>query len=373
MQDFQEKYNVFQSALEIPEPWYVFHHELAKEEKTLHIYIEYRSGAEFSCPNCGSSGCKVHDIQDQDRTWRHLDFWQYQSILHAKMPRVKCESCGKIRTVIIKWARPGAGFSLLFDYHVLSLMVEMPVLAVARKVGEHDTRLWRVFKHYVDKAVENIDISNVKNIAMDETSRTRGHKYVTIFIDMDTKRVIFVTTGKDSSVLQEFCLFLDSKGVPRSQIKEFCCDMSPAFLSGIENNFPKASITFDKFHVMKMVNEALDKVRRQEQATQPELKHSRYVWLKNQENLTKKQMNQYAKLKDMNLATGRAYHMKLSLQEMFRRSPIISEMYFDEWYNWAIRSQLEPMIKLAGSLKNHKKGILRWFKTKMTNEGYLKV
>ncbi len=367
MQDFQEKYNVFQSALEIPEPWYVFHHELAKEERTLHIYIEYRSGAEFSCPNCGSSGCKVHDIQDQDRTWRHLDFWQYQTILHARMPRVKCESCGKIRTVIIEWARPGAGFSLLFDYHVLSLMVEMPVLAVARKVGEHDTRLWRVFKHYVDKAVENIDISNVKNIAMDETSRTRGHKYVTIFIDMDTKRVIFVTTGKDSSVLQEFCLFLDSKGVPRSQIKEFCCDMSPAFISGIENNFPKASITFDKFHVMKMVNEALDKVRRQEQATQPELKHSRYVWLKNQENLTEKQMNQYAKLKDMDLATGRAYRMKLSLQEMFRKSPIISEMYFDEWYNWVIRSQLEPMIKLAGSLKNHKEGILRWFKTKMTN------
>lgn len=80
---------------------------------------------------------------------------------------------------------------------------------------------------------------------MDETSRTRGHKYVTIFIDMDTKRVIFVTTGKGDDVLQELCLFLDNKGVPRSQIKEFCCDMSPAFISGIENNFPEASITFD--------------------------------------------------------------------------------------------------------------------------------
>ncbi|MBU5266551.1 hypothetical protein [Virgibacillus proomii] len=68
MKEFQEKYHVFQSALEIPEPWYVFHYELAKEEKTLHIYIEYRSGAEFSCPYCGNSGCKVHDIQDQDRT-----------------------------------------------------------------------------------------------------------------------------------------------------------------------------------------------------------------------------------------------------------------------------------------------------------------
>lgn len=367
MRDFQEKYNVFETALEIPEPWYVFHYELAKEEKILHIYIEYRRGAEFACPNCGSSGCKVHDIQDQNRTWRHLDFWQYQTILHARMPRVKCESCGKIRTVIIDWARPGAGFSMLFEHHVLSLMVEMPVAAVARKVGEHDTRLWRVFKYYVDKAIENIDVSQLKRVAMDETSRTRGHKYVTIFVDIDTKQVIFVTTGKGSNVLQEFCLFLDSKEVPRSQITDFCCDMSPSFISGIEGNFPEASITFDKFHVMKMVNEALDKVRRQEQTNQPALKHSRYVWLKNQENLTVKQKNQYAKLKDMDLDTGRAYRMKLSLQNMFTRSFIISDVYFDEWYNWAIRSQLGPMIKLAQSLRRHKAGILRWFKTKMTN------
>ena len=167
-------------------------------------------------------------------------------------------------------------------------MVEMPVAAVARKVGEHDTRLWRVFKHYVNKAIENIDVSHVKSVAMDETSLSRGHKYVTLFVDADTKRVIFVTIGKGANVLQKFCEFLDSKDVERSQIKEFCSDMSPSFISGIENHFPEASVTFDKFHVMKMVNEALDKVRRQEQATQPELKNSRFVWLKNQENLRPK-------------------------------------------------------------------------------------
>lgn len=112
------------------------------------------------------------------------------------MPRVKCESCGKIRTVIIDWARPVAGFSLFFEHHVMSLMVEMPVAAVARKVGEHDTRLWRVFKHYVNQAMENIDVSNTTRIAMDETSRSKGNKYVTLFIDIDAKRLIFATDGK---------------------------------------------------------------------------------------------------------------------------------------------------------------------------------
>jgi transposase len=367
MKDYEEKYNVFQSALGIPEPWYVFHHELAKDENALHIYLEYRSGAEFSCPNCGKSGCKVHDILDQDRTWRHLDFWQYQTILHARMPRVKCDSCGKILTVNIDWARPGAGFSLYFEYHVMTLMLEMPVAAVARKVGEHDTRLWRVFRHYVDQAMENMDVSNVTRIAMDETSRAKGHKYITLFIDMDTKRLIFATVGKDAEVLQEFCLFLDSKGVDPAQIKEVCCDMSPSFISGIETNFPNASITFDKFHVMKMVNEALDSVRRDEQAAQPELKKSRYLWLKNKENLTKKQKTELSKLKDLDLATGRAYRMKISLQRMWTRSAIISEMYFNEWCDWAVRSQLEPMIKVAKSFKKHKAGILRWFQTRMTN------
>ncbi|MFZ3580502.1 ISL3 family transposase, partial [Virgibacillus sp. DJP39] len=367
MEDFQDKYNVFQSALDIPEPWYVFHHELAKNERTLHIYIEYRSGAKFSCPNCGKSGCKVHDIQDQDRTWRHLDFWQYQTLLHARMPRVKCESCGKIRTVEIDWARPGAGLSLFFEHHVMSLMVEMPVAAVARKVGEHDTRLWRVFKYYVNQAMENIDLSNVTRIALDETSSRRGHKYVTLFVDTDTKRLLFATEGKGANVLQDFCQFLDSKGVSPSQIEEICSDMSPSFISGIEENFPNASITFDKFHVMKLVNQALDQVRRHEQLTQPLLKKSRYIWLKNQENLTEKQELAFSKLKDLDLATGRAYRIKVSLQRMWTRSPFISGLYFDEWYEWAIRSQLEPIIKLAKSLKRHRNGVLRWFVSKMTN------
>lgn len=243
----------------------------------------------------------------------------------------------------------------------------MSVAAVAREVGEHDTHLWRVFKYDVNKAMENIDVSNVTRIAMDETSRAKGHKYVTFFIDMDTKRLIFATTGKGADVLQVFSQFLDSKGVLYSQIKEFCCDMSPAFISGIEEKFPNATITFDKFHVMKMVNEALDQVLRQEQATQTELKNSRYAWLKNPENLTEKQGSKLAKLKDLDLATGRAYRMKLSLQKMWTKHPILSELYFDEWHSWAIRSRLEPMIKVAKTLKQHKDGILRWFVTKMTN------
>lgn len=176
--------------------------------------------------------------------------------------------------------------------------------------------------------------------------------------------------GKGSDGLKKFKLFLEEKGVNPSHIKEVCCDMSPAFIRGVEEQFPKAEITFDKFHVMKIVNEALDKVRRSEVAAQPNLKKTRYLWLKNKENLKEKQQEQLLKLKDMDLKTGRAYRLKLSIQRLWQKNTLFAPIYFEWWYEWAIRSQLKPIIEAAKTLKRHKHGILRWFTTKMTN-GFL--
>ena len=136
------------------------------------------------------------------------------------------------------------------------------------------------------EARSNEDFSEVKSIGVDETSRAKGHKYVSVFIDLDTSRVIHVCEGKDASTIESFKDDLEQHKGSNKNIKNFCCDMSPAFISGIENSFPNASITFDKFHVMKLMNEAVDKVRREEQSHNALLKKTRYVWLKNPENLT---------------------------------------------------------------------------------------
>ena len=142
------------------------------------------------------------------------------------------------------------------------LWAEMPVNAAARELREHDTRMWRIFHHYVNQAMEQLDLSAVKRIAVDETSSRRGHRYITLFVDVDTKIVLFATEGKSKDTLAKFKQHLISKGAQALQIQEICCDMSPAFIRGIEDQFPKAEITFDKFHVMKMVNEAVDEVRK---------------------------------------------------------------------------------------------------------------
>lgn len=367
MKDFDQEFTVFQKALTIEEPWYVEDYKIVEETKQLHLFVDFKRGSKFRCTNCGNFPCGVHDIVNENRTWRHLDFWDYQTYIHARMPRVKCDSCGKIRTIEIHWSRPHAGFTWKFESYAMQLMKEMPVSAVARIVNEHDTRLWRVFHYYVQRSMDEMDLSTVKRIAVDETSSKRGHHYVSLFVDVDTKKVLFATEGKDASVIQRFKEYLERKGVQATAIQECCCDMSPAFIKGIEEAFPHAHITFDKFHVMKMVNEAVDTVRREEQKDEPLLKKTRYLWLKNQDNLSSNQQEQLLKLKDGHLKTARAYRLRLALQDVWRTSPLFSSWYFQDWYQWAIRSQLEPMVAVARSLKKHEEGILRWFVTKMTN------
>jgi len=143
--------------------------------------------------------------------------------------------------------------------------------------------------------------------------------------------------------------------------------MSPAFISGIKAHFPAAHITFDRFHVMKLLNKALDEVRRQEQATESMLKASRYVWLKNQTNLTAKQRSKLDSLSGLKLKTARAYRMKLVFQEAFSYDGRLGVYALRKWYSWAIRSRLEPIKQFARMLKDHWDGIARWFESKLTN------
>ena len=143
--------------------------------------------------------------------------------------------------------------------------------------------------HYVKEARSREDFSNVIVIGIDETSCAKGHKYVTLEVDFDTSKVIHVCEGKDSSTVSIFKKDYKTHGGNPDNIHSICCDMSPAFISGIHTEFPDAAITFDKFHVMKIVNEGIDKVRREEVVKNLSLKKTRYIWIKNPDNITEMQ------------------------------------------------------------------------------------
>lgn len=358
--------DLFQLALGLSSPWEVQSSIFDPQEKRLDIRLHFTRGSTFVCPDCGQTGLKAHDTAR--KTWRHLNFFQHEAYLTAKVPRVKCEGCGT-RLVNVPWARPGSGFTLLFEALIMTLAKAMPVKTIAEFVGEHDTRLWRVIHHYVDKGRAEADYSEVQEVGFDETSSKRGHDYVSLFVDLSGPDVIFATEGKDSSTVKRFKEDLIAHGGTEENIKQMCCDMSPAFIKGVNENFPDTELTFDKFHIMKVINEAVDQVRREEQKEYPELIRSRYVWLKNPQNLTKKQQDKLDNLtlKKLNLKTSRAYQIKLNFQEIFNQSYDTGEALLKKWFFWATHSQLKPIIDAAYTIKRHWNGVLQWFKSQITN------
>ena len=357
---------IFQMALGLTPPWEVEFCEFSPEKKRLDIRLAFPRGSVFACPECGESGLKAHDTVD--KAWRHLNFFQHEAWLSAKVPRVKCGQCG-VRLISVPWARPGSGFTLLFEALVMSIAGALPVKTLAGHIGVPDTRLWRMIRHYVDEARAQQSHAEVSSFGVDETACKRGHNYVSVFVDMVTRRVLFATEGKDAATLERFREDFEAHGGDPEQITDVCCDMSQAFVCGVEKHFPKARITFDRFHLMKVLNEGVDEVRREESKTRPELVKSRYVRLKNPENLRKGQREQLEALTlpRLNLKTVRAWHLKLNFQELFQQKPEEAEVFLKRWSFWATHSRLEPMKRAAATIRRHWAGILRWFSSRLSN------
>jgi transposase len=362
-----EMESLFGIALGVTPPWEIESVKFSKEAKRLDIKISFKRGATFPCPVCGALA-PAYDTTD--KSWRHLNFFQYEAYLTARVPRVKCphDGCG-VKQVEVPWARPGSGFTLLFEALIMALVREMPVNAVSALLGEHDTRIWRILDHYVKGARAQSDYSEVTRIGVDETSARRGQDYISLFFDLDQGRMLFGTGGKNHETVTVFKEDLVAhNGVP-AKVTDASMDMSKAFIKGVTEEFPNAQITFDKFHLIQIMNDALGKVRAEEALLFPDLLHgSRYVFLKNPENLTEKQDAMLTKLSNYHLRTGRAYMIKLALQDVFfAANREDGEARLKRWYNWAIRSQIEQIKKVARTVKNHWKGVLAWFDSKLTN------
>ena len=357
--------SLLQLALGLVPPWAVVRTEFDAEARQLDIHIDFAAGSRFACPNCGAADCPAYDTEQM--SWRHLNFFQHQAFLHARVPRVRCTRCG-IKTLSVPWARPDSGFTLLFEALIMSLVSAMPVNTVARLVGEHDTRLWRVIHHYVDRARAKIDLSTVRRVAVDETAARRGHNYITLFVDIDRARVVFVTEGRDAETIAIFADDLTAHGSDPSAVAEVCIDMSPAFIKGITDNLPSAAITFDKFHAVKIINDAVDQVRRAERKVHKLLAGTRYLWLRNPVNLSDRQRAALESLPVRHLKTARAYQIRLAFQELYDQpSADAAVAFLRKWYFWATHSRLQPIIDAARTVKRHWNGILRWFHSRIAN------
>ena len=230
------------------------------------------------------------------------------------------------------------------------------------------SRLWRVVHHYVAQGRARIDASDVTQIAVDETAARRGHDYITLFVDIDQARVLFATEGRDANTVAAFADDLTAHGGDPEAIDEVCIDMSPAFIKGVAESLPAAAITFDRFHAVKLINDAVDQVRRAEQKGQNLLRGTRYIWLRNPANLSDRQRETLEKLPTHHLKTARAYQIRLAFQELYDQARAETAAgYLKKWYFWATHSSLEPVIDAAHTVKRHWHGILRWFDSAIAN------
>lgn len=350
-------------------PWQVLDLQFDLEKGRIDFQVGFSSGAKFACPECGAAEQSVHDTRT--RTWRHLNFFQYQAFINANLPRVRCSGCGKTKQVPVPWARPGSGFSLLMEALLVVLAKQMPVRAVAQLMGLHDGQIWRVLDHYVEAARQQEDFSSVQSVGLDETASRRGHNYISLFHDLDLKRLLFACEGRDKGVVASFVKDLEAHGGLAESIDSVCIDMSKSYVAGVGEHLPQAKITFDPFHVMAIVNKAVDLVRRQEVKTEPLLKKTRYLWLRNEENRTQRQQEHFDSLPKSRLKTARAWRIKTLLQEIYQQCQTITdaEQALNRWYNWAIRCRLEPMKDAAKTILRHWDGILSWFDGHLNNGG----
>jgi transposase len=314
---------LFTAALGLQAPWQVAAIRFEPDQGQIHFDLTCAS-SRLNCPVCDAADQPIHDRKS--RRWQHLHFFQYQAFLHAPVPRVKCQQCGKVTQVPVPWARPGSGFTLLMDALVLALAQQLPVAQIARLFGVTENRLWRAIGVHVEGARATTSYADVVALGVDEKHVGRTLGYVTLFHDPLNPRVIGVVEGRKAETFATFKQdFVSHDGQPDA-IDCIAMDLAPGYQAGARQHFPQADICFDAFHLAKLVHDALDAVRR------AEVKQERF-----------REIHQLCRL---------------------GADP---EPLYRAWISWARRSRLEPFKRLGKTLKQHLPGILAAYRRGLSN------
>ena len=362
---------LFEAALGVSPPWQVTGADFDLAAKTLTIRVDFIAGSRFAL--AGVEG--QHPVHDTvAKRYRHLNFFQHECFLEVRIPRVKLPD-GSVRQVDPPWAGKLSGFTLLFEALVLLLCQQMTFAAAARLVGVSRHRVAALCERYVELALAQTDLSAVRELAIDETSRARGHDYITLAADATERRVIAVAEGRGADSIAQLTTELQSRHCPAEQITSVSIDMSPAFIRGCAEHLPNARVTFDKFHVIGHANAAVDRMRRIEQRSDKSLKGMRWSLLKNRASLKPEAAADLDALiaRMATVRTARAWVYKEQLRQILARKQInVARDMLKHWCTCVMRSKVEPMKEVAAMVRRHLEGIVAWAQTRQTN-GFLEA
>lgn len=357
---------IFSMALGLQNPWVLAGVEFktVDNKKELHINISFPKGEKF--PDEQGTLCTIHDTTQ--KTWRHLNFFEHQCFLHCNVPRIKT-SDGKVRLISVPWAREGSGFTLLFEGFVMMLIEsEMPLNKIGVLLAENAHRLWTIFNYWLTKAYHADKPTQVTKLGFDETSRKKGHAYITLGVDLDKKKVLHVVEGKGKDCIAAIKTHLIHKKMVIDKVAHTSIDLSPAFIAGINLHFPKSEIHFDRFHVVKLLNEAMDHVRQLERKEHAILKGHKYLFLKNKANLSSEKLLELQELINLFPTLGKAYRLKELFNDLWdMETAEEATAFLVQWCKEVDESECEPFKRFARTVKAHWHGIVNFCETSISN------
>jgi len=366
--------DLYQQILGLASPWSVARVELDTQAQRVEVWVEHPPDLRWPCPTCARElGGYDHAPR---RTWRHLDTCQFQTHLHGRIPRVNCPEHG-VAQVEVPWAGKHSRFTLLMERMVIdTLQACQSVSRTCKLTGVSWDQAWAIMERAVARGQqrkrEQPDAGPTR-LGIDEKAFRKGHSYMTIVCDIDRSTVEYVADGRKTSSLEGY--YESRTPEQLSQVESVSMDMWPAYIKATLDHLPGAEekIVFDRFHVMKLASDAVDKVRRAEHKTlcaagDDTLTRTKYLWLYNEENIPAKHRDRFDAVKDQQLRTSRAWAIKETLRDLWEyASPGWARRFFARWFSWARRSQLEPIKRLALTLKSHLDNIVTYCKHAITN------
>ncbi len=316
------------------------------------------------CSSCKSKRVIRHGVRF--RKWSAPPIGGRAVYISFGVPRLECLDCGLIRQVALEFASPRRSYTKSFERYVLELSNSMTILDISRHLSVSWDVIKDIQKRYLKKRFSKPKLGNLKLIAIDEIAVKKGHKYLTVVLDLDSGAVVYVGDGKGGDALSTFWSRLHRA---KAKIKAVACDMSPAYTKAVTQNLPNAAFVFDRFHVVKLMNDKLSKLRRElhkeaDKLGKKLLKGTRWLLLKNPKNLDEDR-NEHKRLNDalaFNRPLALAYWMKEQLR-MFWDQPnkAKAEAYLEEWCDWANDSGIRILIEIAKTIALHRYGLLNWY------------
>lgn len=363
--------DLYRRVLGLDKPWTVARVDLDVAGHRVDIWVEHAPGVMWSCPQCGRElSCRDHA---EERVWRHLDTCQFQTHLHARTPRVDCPEHGVVQ-VRVPWAEARARFTLLMERWVIDVLTQCATVSGAcRLLGLSWDEVWGVMDRAVARGKRRKQAKAMPHLGVDEKAFRKGHSYMTVVCDLDESCVEYVADDRTTASLEGYWTGLTE--VQRRGIESVSMDMWPAYIGATLAQVPNAQdkIVFDRFHIMKHMNEAVDTVRKREHKelmarNDDSLKGTLHVWRYARENLPEKYRATLACLRRLNLKVGRAWAIKESLRALWSYTSLgWAKRFFATWFWWATHSRLEPVRAVAHLLKRHLHNILTYCKHRVTN------